>query len=1001
MRFPLIAVTTAIFAQAAPVEAQELLRYRTGTWDRDTLGNHRAVVWVEQMVGAVRVRIPWRRPDDVPQNVQTIVLDAASGERIMNVVPVEVNREYGEFVFQPKWAPAEYHFYYLPHISTGSRNYPQVEYLAPRPTADPAWIARYRLSESDLVTGRWRRLPRARAHEIQSVTAFDSFWPMEVIATAAETDSLLAAHPEASMLLFGEDREHPIRMRHDLPYRWIERGAFRPLEGRADRGEFYVFQIGVYAVSAVPDLSVTVAAFRGGRGGTIPADAVRAFNLGGVDSHGRDFAASVAVPAGTVQPLWLGIAVPENAAPDVYRSTITLSAPGHASQSLPVVITVTQRSIAARGDDEPWRLSRLRWLDSRIALDDDVVRPFAPIEVRDRRLRVLGREVRLGDDGLPEGLFSSFAPEVTHLVERQRAILAAPVRLVVEDAARGVLRWRTGPLRFTTRAPGRAAWYVRAEAGALVMRLHGELEFDGTLEYTIALEATRAVDLDDVRLELPIAREVARYMMGMGVRGGIRPERHDWTWKVEHNQDGAWIGDVNAGVQFSLRDERYERPLNTNFYLSKPLVMPRSWANAGRGNCRFAEEGRAFLVRCSGGPQTVEAGDSLRFDFRLAITPFKPIDTDAHWRTRFFHRYAPLDSIQARGANTVNVHHATPVNPYINYPFLTPDTMRAYVDEAHRRGMRVKIYYTVRELTNRAPELFALLSLGDEVLASGPGGGPSWLQEHLDGDYIAGWYVPALRDAAVVNSGVSRWHNFYLEGLDWLARNVGIDGLYIDDVAFDRVTMKRVRKILDRNRPNALIDLHSANQFNVRDGYASSANLYLEHFPFINRLWFGEYFDYDAAPDRWLVEMSGIPFGLMGEMLQDGGNPWRGMVFGMTNRLPWAGDPSPIWSAWDRFGMEGSRMVGYWVPDPPVRTDREDVLATVYLRDGSALVALASWADELADVHLEIDWDALGLERDRARITAPEIRDFQIQRTFDPGRSIPVAAGRGWLLIVQ
>jgi hypothetical protein len=84
-----------------------------------------------------------------------------------------------------------------------------------------------------------------------------------------------------------------------------------------------------------------------------------------------------------------------------------------------------------------------------------------------------------------------------------------------------------------------------------------------------------------------------------------------------------------------------------------------------------------------------------------------------------------------------------------------------------------------------------------------------------------------------------------------------------------------------------------------------------------------------------------------------------------------------------------------------VRTDREDVLATVYLRDGSALVALASWADELADVHLEIDWDALGLERDRARITAPEIRDFQIQRTFDPGRSIPVAAGRGWLLIVQ
>jgi hypothetical protein len=79
--------------------------------------------------------------------------------------------------------------------------------------------------------------------------------------------------------------------------------------------------------------------------------------------------------------------------------------------------------------------------------------------------------------------------------------------------------------------------------------------------------------------------------------------------------------------------------------------------------------------------------------------------------------------------------------------------------------------------------------------------------------------------------------------------------------------MKRLRKILDRSKQGALIDLHSANQYNPRDGFANSANLYLEHFPYIDRLWFGEYFDYDSAPDFWLVEVSGIPFGLMGEML--------------------------------------------------------------------------------------------------------------------------------------
>jgi hypothetical protein len=327
--------------------------------------------------------------------------------------------------------------------------------------------------------------------------------------------------------------------------------------------------------------------------------------------------------------------------------------------------------------------------------------------------------------------------------------------------------------------------------------------------------------------------------------------------------------------------------------------------------------------------------------------------------------------------------------------------MKAYIDEAHRKGMRVKIYYTVRELSNRAPELFALRSLGDEIFFPGRGGGFSWLQEHLDPDYIAAWFVPDLKDAAVINSGVSRWHNYYVEGLDWLVRNVSIDGLYIDDVAFDRTVMKRVRKVLDRGRPDALIDLHSANQFNVRDGFANSANLYMEHFPYIDRLWFGEYFDYDAPPEYWLVEISGIPFGLMGEMLQDGGNPWRGMLYGMTARLPWAGDPSGIWKVWDAFGLQEASMIGYWSPTNPVRTGNDKVLATVYAKKGAALVSIASWAERDENVKLRIDWGMLGIEAEGAVLTAPYIPDFQEAARFKPSGEIRVPKGRGWLLILE
>ena len=71
----------------------------------------------------------------------------------------------------------------------------------------------------------------------------------------------------------------------------------------------------------------------------------------------------------------------------------------------------------------------------------------------------------------------------------------------------------------------------------------------------------------------------------------------------------------------------------------------------------------------------------------------------------------------------------------------------------------------------------------------------------------------------------------------------------------------------------------------------------MEHFPYINSLWFGEGYDYNAPPDYWLVEISGIPFGLYGEMLEGDGNPWRGMVYGMTDRLGWAATRGPSGSS--------------------------------------------------------------------------------------------------------
>lgn len=977
-----------LFAQQVP--------YGLGRWESDSTGNQRAVVHVADSGAAVRVHIPWRRRDAHPETKRIVVVAAASGARVTNVAAVAVNREYGDLIFEPTAGPGDYYVYDLPYQGTFRSNYPRITYRPPDSTAAPAWLARWR--------GAWSSLPAATVTALQAVDSMSNLWPMEVIATRAETESLAALHPGAHYLLFPEDRTRPVKMADDLPRWWIEAGTNGPVTGTALRGEFYVFQVGVWAVDrALDSITVRFDDLTGPGGARIPAAAFSSFNTGGVDWQGRRFVRRVQVEAGKVQALWCGVMIPEDAPAGLYEGTVSVSAAGLAATTLPVRLTVSPHWIAEHGDGEPWRLSRLRWLDSRLALDTGIVRPYTPVRVDGTRLSVLGREVRLAPSGLPAGITSYLTEEMTAIGTRGREVLAAPIALVVEDSSGRALPWKASGVRVTRRQPGAAIWTSTSSARPFTLGITGELEFDGDLEYTLALVADAPAAVRDIRLEIPFARDVARYLMGMNRLGGAAPASYDWSWDVKRNQDAAWVGDVNAGLQFTLKDDHYVRPLNTNFYQLRPLVLPASWSNGGKGGCRFRAERATYVARCYSGARTLAAGDTLYFNLRLLLTPFHPIDPRAQFTTRYFHAYEPIAEVAATGANVINVHHATAINPYLNYPFLRPAEMRAYVDSAHAAGMRVKIYYTVRELTYHAPELWALRSLGDEVFADGPGGGHSWLQEHFGSHYITGWVVPELRDIAIVTSGISRWHNYYVEGMNWLARHEAIDGIYLDDVAFDRTTMQRIRRVLERNRPHPLIDLHSANQYDPNDGFASSANLYLEHFPYIDRLWFGEYFNYDTTPpDYWLVELSGIPYGLMGEMLEGGGNPWRGAVFGMTNRLPWTGgDPRAIWKAWDDFGIADTRMIGWWVRTNPVQTGRPDVLATTYLKAGKALVAVASWARDTVEVTLRFDWRALGIDPRTATITAPAIDKFQDAATFRPGAPIRIAPRKGLQLIVR
>ena len=259
----------------------------------------------------------------------------------------------------------------------------------------------------------------------------------------------------------------------------------------------------------------------------------------------------------------------------------------------------------------------------------------------------------------------------------------------------------------------------------------------------------------------------------------------------------------------------------------------------------------------------------------------------------------------------------------------------------------------------------------------------------------------------------SRYINYFLEGLRWMEENYGLDGLYMDDVSCDRTTIKRIRKILDRYHDGSLIDLHSNTWYSK-----GPANQYTEFFPYIDRLWFGESFEYDKmTPDQWLVTFSGIPFGLMSEMLQDGGNRYLGMVYATTARHSWSWtdgnkSPVPMWKFWDTIGIKDAKMVGYWDPDCPVWTSDPEVKATAYIKDDKVIVSIGNFSAKDKTITLGVNWKNLGMDPATAKVSAPEIQNFQEGRSFAPLRmtgsermtgsvTIPVESKKGWMILIE
>jgi hypothetical protein len=687
------------------------------------------------------------------------------------------------------------HMYYMPFSrNAGSAFGEQVTYLknTDRTASSAASVAWHRELTAATIAVAPHLGTDASTYEAR--TRFDAYTELERTATAAEIAGMLGSAAATSMgdvLVFPEPRERQIRMtwRHpqsptlpDLPHSWAMTGPSLSIQaGAFDRGEFATFQLGLFASKAPLDRvdldpSVGATGFVSASGGAIPQSALNCFNLGGVDDRGRTFNRSYSVPHLQTGALWFGLPLPEASAPGSYNGSIGLILTVGDKQvrhTVSVTLEVTSATAYRSGDRNLTKMTRTRWIDSRIGETAVPAQRHLAlvVDTAQRTVQTWSTLVTLTESGLPAQLTrTGIATPIT--------LLSGPFEFAVDGSAScEALVWdNTAAI---------ASWTGRCtgagKQSGVVQTISGSLDADGTMMYDIALSAaagspeqTAAVTLTDVKLVIPMATKAVPYSMGLGRQGG-RAADWDWRWWVGEtepslNNWGAkpivgtgyqnnmvWLGDVDQGMRVKLlgHGDNWLGALHT---VSEAAQIP-AWGGVpvppsptptpvggqvcgGKcsvysGGVRIRKDGGSTNVTAFRGAQANLSATGLMFKFELLLTPCVRLNTTNHFgdQGRYF-QYSQAGQLPVHssdptvlakefinaGVKVVNVHQGVPVlNPFINYPFepAATDPLTVLAQKLHNAGGRMKLYYTTRELSNHVSEMWMLRALGAEVLDPG------------------------------------------------------------------------------------------------------------------------------------------------------------------------------------------------------------------------------------------------------------------------------------------
>ncbi len=310
-----------------------------------------------------------------------------------------------------------------------------------------------------------------------------------------------------------------------------------------------------------------------------------------------------------------------------------------------------------------------------------------------------------------------------------------------------------------------------------------------------------------------------------------------------------------------------------------------------------------------------------------------------------------MDELAAQGKRIVIFHESW--SRFQGYPDLEQvDKLKPIADACHRRGMLFLVYFS-QHISDATPE-WPLYK--DDLLA---------IPERM-------WYqrsdVPQDCYVACTNGPYA---DLLLAGIEKLADEVGIDGVYMDGTTVawpcanpshpgccealangtyvdrcpirgTRQFMKRLRAIFARRGEKIFLDAHTGGAINIAtqsfcDGYYDGEQL--------SRFRSG----YRLSPDIYLTGYMGKQFGFRGDFLPNRHTMDQAIAIAAVHDTAVRGQPAKVDLAWAPYEDEQTTYVPYWEPSELCQVAPAQVLGSLYVKPDRALLVLGSQTEEDVD----------------------------------------------------